>query len=125
MRKEKINYGIPLNPNQINYESVNTIPLEVIESFNKLIIINWDGNKAQIKQTDVINQILKEFVDTKSNLTMNDIFVNKWLYIEEIFESHGWDVEYIKYNEIIFIFKKSEKIVIPDIFTNYITEFSK
>lgn len=47
----------PISVNEVQLKKNEDIPDEIIEIFNKLIVKNWDGNSAIIKQDAVIREI--------------------------------------------------------------------
>lgn len=94
----------PITPNEV---SVKAIPEAVIEAFNKLIMIKFDGSQSHIKQKEAVSAIMK-------NMKLKDskkIFDNHWLDVEPIFRKAGWKVTFDNpgFNETYepsFIFKK-------------------
>lgn len=98
----------PVSPDQIEDVKEKNFPDQVIESFNELLIKNFSGGSATIKQEDVVNLMITK------GLNKEEIFENNWLDIERIYRSQGWIVEYDKpgFNEsyeAFFKFKKPPK----------------
>lgn len=83
----------PITPDEVQNAKNTNIPDYVIDSFNKLIASRWNGYSATINQIDVINHII---ANCYGNITKREIYDNKYLDVESIFESVGWKVEYDK-----------------------------
>lgn len=103
----QIKYIEPIKPNDVIDEKLKSIPPEVIESFNEIIVEKFNGTESTFKQDDVITKILNKL----TNINKSDIFNKHWLDVEEIYRKIGWKVEYDKpgYNESYaanFTFKK-------------------
>lgn len=83
----------PIKPNDVLLISK---PDQIIEVFNKLIIENWDGGQAIVKQKEAAERIAK-----RVNITSKDVYEKKYLDIEESYKQKGWRVTYNKpgYNE--------------------------
>jgi hypothetical protein len=98
----------PISPDNIVEAKLKTIPDEVIQVFNDLIVRKWNGSSSCIKQDDIITEI-----QTKLACGLQEIFDNKWLDVEDAYRAEGWVVEYDKpaYNEsyaATFEFKKKK-----------------
>ena len=99
----------PVEPSEIHLKKKEIFPDEVIDAFNQLIIKNFDGNSAFIKQEDAI-----KLIQSKMEITRENLFKNKWLDVEEIYRYYGWNVVYDKpgYNETYepsFTFTKKQR----------------
>lgn len=100
----------PLTPNELKRIAC---PSEVIAAFNQCLIMKWDGKSAKITQDMAINAIIDEFGNEEGDpslVTRQDVFDNKWLDIEEQFQSYGWNVRHLipdrgETFEAFFIFK--------------------
>ena|SRR3989344_552940 len=86
----------PITPGEIAKTKRVSIPDEVFEAFNELIVEHFSGNSATIRQADVVALIEKKGLDCK------DIFKKGWLNVEGVYGKAGWSVTYDKpgYNEI-------------------------
>lgn len=82
----------PISPNEVLENKKTIFPDFVLESFNHLITKNFKGNKAVVRQCDVIEHILK----INPDIDRNYIFNNELLDVEDIYRSEGWDVYYDK-----------------------------
>jgi hypothetical protein len=84
----------PITPEQASLGKQTSIPSEVIESFNELIIENYRNYScsSNFTQKDVVSKICN-----KMNLE-NDrkIYDSHWLDVESLFEKYGWKVKYDK-----------------------------
>lgn len=58
----------PITPAEVIEIHKDNLPPEVIEAFNELILENWDGHRASIKQTAVAKLIV-----SKMELKSDDI----------------------------------------------------
>ena len=98
MSVKVITSGTPVSPDQVQELKNYTIPREVIDIFNELIIKNWDGSASRIYQNDIVSAII---CSTKTNITEERIFAEHFLDIESLFIEAGWKVTYNKpaYNE--------------------------
>lgn len=70
------------------------IPEYVFQAFNELLAERYDWNCIEIPQDQVVNRILR--LSSSEVLTRHDIFDNRWLDVEDIYEANGWSVEYDK-----------------------------
>lgn len=107
----------PISPSDIAATKREVFPPYVIQAFNELIAKDFVGNRATVKQDDVIAKIielnpdLKEIDDASNYNARRRILNNGWLNVEEIYRAEGWRVKYDKpgYNEsygAYFIFEK-------------------
>ncbi len=84
----------PLNPREV--QSLNQrfrterIPDEVIEIFNEMIVKEWNGRDATIRQDDIVAAVVEK-LGLESD---RPVFDNHWLDVEELFRKEGWKVEY-------------------------------
>ena len=69
------------------------IPEFVIESFNELLISNYNPNGTIITQEEVMIEIMNRSPD---DISEREIFDNGWLDVEPLFKENGWNVEYDK-----------------------------
>ena len=88
----------PITPEQALNSRENYFPDYVIQAFNKVIAKNFNGKKSQFKLDEIINQIL---VEGMGQITRTQIFADRLLDVESIYEKHGWKVYYDSpgYNE--------------------------
>jgi hypothetical protein len=96
----------PISPSEILGYKQNDIPSFVYEAFNTLIVRNWNGTSATVKQKDVIALLPEE--------KQAEAYANHWLDVEDIYRHAGWGVKYDKpaYNETYdahFVFSKRRK----------------
>lgn len=95
----------PISIDEVQFKKNEEIPDEIIESFNKLIVKNWDGHSSVVKQDALLREI------NTDKYTRQQIFENNWLDIEPLFRKEGWRVFYDKpgYNENYTPFWKFQK----------------
>lgn len=93
----------PIKASEVIQAKLQTIPNEVLEAFNELIVKNFDGYQSTIKQNEAISLIIAKTRSEESS--MNDwypekikkhIYDNHWLDIEDIYRKEGWLVEFDK-----------------------------
>ena len=99
-----------ISPDEIVLE--DQIPEFVIEAVNNLLKKKFMGGEAYILQNEIMAEALSLCPD--SEITRQQIFKNKWMDFEPLFEKNGWSVRYDKsgYNESYeanFTFKKKNK----------------
>lgn len=73
---------------------VTSIPEYVFQAFNGLLAEKYNRYCIEIPQDQVIDRILR--ISPNEVLTRRDIFDNRWLDVEDIYEENGWSVEYDK-----------------------------
>ena len=106
----------PITPEEVGSKKKEIIPEEVIMAFNTLIAKHWSGNQAKFTQNELIDMITLNYGQSHDDVPenfRNDIFTNKWLDVEPIYEQAGWKVIYDKpayceNYEAFFIFKKRQ-----------------
>ncbi len=83
----------PITPQEAAEKKLNSIPEEIIEIFNELIVKNYnvDISSSTVKQKEVLPKICSAL-----QLTSHQIFDRKWLDVEELFDRAGWNVKYNK-----------------------------
>lgn len=86
----------PLSPQEVQEQKQAGIPDEVYQVFNTLIIEDWDGHGAVVRQDTAVNKIVEVM-----KVSRHDIFKRGWLNVERAYIKEGWKVEYDKpgYNE--------------------------
>jgi len=82
----------PIAPNDMSLEKKISIPDEVIEAFNELIVENWKKDEATVKQKDAVARIVKKLPEFKRKRT--ELFELGYLDVEKVFRGAGWVVEY-------------------------------
>jgi hypothetical protein len=80
-----------ITPQEIMDNLPNIIPSTIIEAVNKLLSNKFRGREVYIKQDEIIDEVRK-----LSNITREEIFENKWLDFETIYQDSGWEVTYDK-----------------------------
>jgi hypothetical protein len=98
----------PITPEEALKQKVSTIPDAVFEAFNTLIVRDYDGKQATVKQREVI-----KLYETNTGEKFTDIH---WLNVENLYRDSGWEVFYEKpgYNESYepyFIFRSDIRCV--------------
>lgn len=85
----------PISPNEVQGVKNSKIPEGIIKIFNDLIVIKWDGRVAYFTQDEAVK------LCEEAGFNMKEVYANKWLDIEPLYRSLGWDVSWDKpgYNE--------------------------
>lgn len=94
----------PITPEEISEAKLESMPDEVIEAFNELIIKGYDATTktSKVKQNDVAELIVSKIVDGSSKEYLewtevrSKIFANGWLNVEDIYHKAGWNVSFDK-----------------------------
>jgi hypothetical protein len=91
----------PISPKEVQSVKDTTIPDEIIEVFNALIIKNWNGHAAHFTQDEAMDESLKTLKVNGKDITRSMIFEYRWLDVEPMFRKQGWNVKFDKpaYNE--------------------------
>ena len=96
----------PIKPKEVQGKKNESIPEEVFEVINAMILEDWDGRSATVSQIEAGRRAAKVL-----GITTGELYKRKLLDIEDIYRKAGWKVEFDKpgYNESYeahFIFKK-------------------
>lgn len=81
----------PVSPGEVVVLKKKYIPDGVIEAFNLVIAKHYTGRSATFKQDEVVDLIVKTM-----GFERHEVFANKWLDVEELYEAEGWKVKYDK-----------------------------
>ena len=81
----------PIKPSEAVSARSKQLPPFVIETFNELICEKMSGGFATIRQEEIIERMLM-----KSHLKRAEVFSNKYLDVEEVYQAQGWKVRYDK-----------------------------
>jgi hypothetical protein len=81
-----------ISPNEIMENLDEIIPDFVIESVNSLLKKKFRGSAITIKQ----DELIKEIKGRNPSVNREELFNNKWLDFESLFEESGWSVKYDK-----------------------------
>lgn len=92
----------PISPDEAYKERVFSIPDEIIEAVNNLLIKNVSkGGYATILQKDIEALALGKFLANGKVVSVSSMYENNWFDFEDLFRAAGWKVEYDRpaYNE--------------------------
>ena len=83
----------PITPAEAHTKKISSIPPEVIQVFNDLIVENYSqiSKEATVKQDDAV-----ELITQRMNITSDEVFDHGYCDVEEIFRKAGWKVKYDK-----------------------------
>jgi len=83
----------PITPAQVQIQSgkLKSIPNEVFNAFNRLIVQHWNGYDSTFTQSDVVKQIIIDGGPKEEVL-----LANHFLDVEPFFQQVGWNVVYDK-----------------------------
>jgi len=86
----------PIKPKEVQARKNASLPEEVFQVFNDLIVENWDGHQATVNQDEAAKRIAKAL-----NITRQQAFDRSLLDVEDAYQKAGWKVVYDKpgYNE--------------------------
>lgn len=113
----QINLKLPISPQEAQSLSVTSIPAEIFEAINSLLIERTGPSSKEVTlKQDLILTRYNEICIQKNvtPLKWSEIFEKKYLDIEHLYEKAGWSVEYDKpvWNETydaFFVFKPNKK----------------
>lgn len=80
-----------LSPNEILDHRITVFPPEMIKAVNNLLMKEFNGSSATILSKDIVAEFMKL---TNGEYAQSEIFKNKWLDFETIFQKSGWKVDY-------------------------------
>lgn len=88
----------PISPTEVGAAKAVLHPI-AIAVFNDLITRYWNGERAVIKQEDVVQELVKRTAPRPSSEDENirarrTIFEQGYLNIEEVYRAAGWTVKY-------------------------------
>lgn len=99
---EKVKCVGPITPAEAKSQRAASIPPEVFEAFNKLIVENLssDGG-ATFTQDSVIDILLRGYLPECRETRRRALFDLGYLDVEDVYRAAGWKVTYDKpaYNE--------------------------
>ena len=95
-----------ISPSEVAAYKQKIFPDYVIDSFNELIAIKFNGKQATVYQKDVVELMLQKANEglgeqSPEYLKKSDIYNKGYLEVEDIYRAEGWSVFYDKpgYNE--------------------------
>jgi len=96
----------PITPDMVTDVKKELLPDAVIEAWNEVIAKNWNGKTSSFTQDEIVKRIVK-----KAKIKRDKVFDKRYLDVEDIYETEGWNVHYDRpgYNETYnatFEFKK-------------------
>lgn len=99
----------PITPEEAGFAKAGVLPVEVLKTWNEMIIVKVSNGVARITQDQIIAALMKT-----TGVEREAVFKSGWLEIEDLYRAVGWDVDYDKpgYNESyqpIFTFSKGKK----------------
>jgi|SRR5665213_1958976 len=87
---------LPINPKQAKARRITATPSAVIESFNELIVENFDRGCATVSQKKVLTRIQSKMDALGDVYTAQQICDKGWLNVEDVYRASGWRVLYDK-----------------------------
>lgn len=82
------NMAKPISPDEVIAKIRSSVPNEIIQIINDLIVEEWGGRSAIVKQDKIIERYCKQ-----TGIERNQ-FDFRWLDIEDKFRDIGWTVVY-------------------------------
>ena len=91
----------PIKPNEIDEKIIYAIEDQMLQAVNNMIVKNWNGDSATVKQCDIIEEYFKVNGKRRTQKARTELFERKQLNFEQAYRNSGWDVEYDRpgYNE--------------------------
>lgn len=89
----------PITPKEAQASKHTSIPDEIIEATNELIVENLElDGSATVLQKHITARALSKFkkADPESKMTSQIMFDKNWMDIEPVFRAAGWRVTYDK-----------------------------
>lgn len=80
----------PIKASEIKSKKNEQIPDVIFACFNELIAKEFSGQRAVVKQDDVVALIVRKGINQK------DLYDNHWLDVEDAYRAAGWKVVYDK-----------------------------
>lgn len=90
MSKSRSQEG-PIKPKEVQSRKYASLPEEVFEIFNRLILDDWNGHEATVYQRKAAKLIAKAL-----NTSTKDVYDRRLLDIESVYRKAGWKVTYDK-----------------------------
>lgn len=81
----------PLSPSEVKQKAIESIPDEMIQAVNELLIENASRSSIVIKQKDIEDRFRKL---SKGKYNHVDIYAKGWMDIEPVYSKAGWKVRY-------------------------------
>lgn len=81
----------PIKPKEVQRRKNASLPEEVFEVFNSLIQEDWNGTSATVMQSTAAKRIANVL-----GLTIEEVYEQRLLDIEDAYSEAGWDVDYDK-----------------------------
>lgn len=93
----------PIKPKEVQSKKTSSIPEEVFEAFNELIVEQWNGSSSNFTLREVADLAVTKLKANEeyASITRQDLYDRKWLDVEPAFRKAGWKVNFDKpgYNE--------------------------
>lgn len=80
-----------IKPDDIGRLQAESIPDEIYEIVNSLIVKNWAGNRSVVMQDDIVR-----LITVRMSCTRQAVFDRHWLNFEAAYRQEGWKVIYEK-----------------------------
>jgi hypothetical protein len=101
----------PISPDEVLDAKKTSIPDEMFEAVNEMIVKKWNGSEATFRQEDLMSLYLQKVGENDIQKSRDKVYENHWMDFEDIYRKNGWSVSYDKpaYNEsypATFTFKK-------------------
>lgn len=95
------NRVLSIKPEEIIEKKQASIPDQVFEAVNEMIVKKWNGSDSTFRQEDLVALILEKFSESDLEQNRRKLFDNHWLDFEDVYRKAGWKVVYDKsaYNE--------------------------
>ena len=84
----------PITPDEVVDAKIESIPSEVYQVFNKLIVAAWNGDTATVIENVAIYALFSQFAAAGKDVTRAELLASGWLRVEDAYRKVGWRVVY-------------------------------
>jgi len=105
----------PITPQEAAGKKRDLLPEFVLEAFNDLIALKWDGRNSSFTQDEVIERIIAKANPADTKRFQEKMFNEGWLDVAGIYQLAGWIVTFDRatYGEnysSFYVFKSSHDV---------------
>jgi hypothetical protein len=79
----------PIRPEEVAQRRLALVPEEVIEAFNDLIALKFDGTSATFRQEEAV-----EAIQVRLSISREGVFERQLLDVGPVYRAAGWRVTY-------------------------------
>lgn len=79
----------PIRPSEMSKARAKSLPGEVIDVFNQLIVREWDGRQSVVLEKEVCRLIA-----SRLGISSDEVYRRRLLDVEDTYRAAGWMVVY-------------------------------